>query len=294
MKIVVAGASGAVGQPAIRELIHVGHEVYGITRSEERTQRIAAMGAKPVVLDVLNKSQVFEVIQSIQPDVVIDLLSSLPKEYTPEAMKQAAPLDSKLRMEGGTYLQEAAEEAGVSRYVVQSCAFWYAPGEGLANETEPFAEALEGTKIYAAIEKRVLQSSKIEGVVLRMGFFYGPGTWFHAEGSVGKQLHRGEFPIIGKGEGVWNFVHVEDVAKAVSAAVYSATGAYNIVNNSPVKMRDWLPAFARYLHAPEPKRVSEEGKGADAVYYATKLRGASNAKAKEEFSFEPRIFEWML
>lgn len=303
MKILVAGASGAVGQPVIDELIEFGHDVHGTTRSQERAQTIAAKGAKPVILDILKEEEIRAAVTSIKPDVVIDLLTSLPPEYTPEAMRQAADLDAKLRRDGGGYLQAAAEEAGVMRYVVQSSGFWYAPGAGLADESEPFAIDAStgisaGSQLYTAIEKRVLQSAKIEGVALRFGFFYGPGTWFHPDGNVADQVRKRQFPVIGNGEGVWNFVHVADVAKAVAASVYAAVGAYNIVNNTPTKMSVWLPAFARSIGAPEPPRISEEeglkAMGADAVYYATHLRGASNGKAKGEFNFEPRIFEWLV
>lgn len=302
MKIFVAGASGAIGQPVIDRLIEDGQEVYGTTRSQDKAQTIAAKGARPVVLDMLNQEAVLAAVNEIKPDVVIDLLTALPQEYTPDAMRKAAEWDARLRREGGAYLQAASEKAGVKRYVVQSSCFCYAPGDGLADESEPFAfhaspGIAAGSELYAAIEKRVLQSAHIEGVSLRVGFFYGPGTWFHPDGNVAEQLRKKQFPLIGKGEGVWNFVHVEDVAKAVSASVYAAPGAYNIVNNRPAKMREWLIGFARYLGAPEPLRISEEQglaeRGADAVYYATKLRGASNAKAKQEFSFEPRLFEWI-
>lgn len=302
MKVFVAGASGAIGGPAIDSLIQYGQEVFGTTRSQENAQAIAAKGAKPVILDIFDQEAVLKALKSIQPDVIVDLLTSLPKEYTPESMQKAAKIDLKLRLEGGGFLQSAAENFGVKRYIVQSSAFWYSPGEGLAEESEPFAfnaspGISSGCKMYAEIERRLLQSYKIEGVCLRFGFFYGPRTWFHPEGNVADQIRKKEFPIIGKGEGIWNFIHVTDAAKAVAAAVYSAQGAYNIVNNKPSKMAEWLPGFARHIKAPEPPRISEEEglkiRGEDAVYYATKLRGASNAKAKRELDFEPRIFEWI-
>ena len=148
------------------------------------------------------------------------MLTHLPKEYTPESMRKAAELDAKIRREGGAHLQAAAEAYGTKRYIAQSSGFWYTPGFGLADENTPFAfEATpgiaSGTRLYAEIEQRVLQSNKIEGVALRFGFFYGPGTWFHPQGSVAEQIHKKQFPIIGNGEGVWNFVHIEDAAKAI-------------------------------------------------------------------------------
>lgn len=229
------------------------------------------------------------------------MLTHLPKEYTPESMRSAAEMDAKIRREGGANLQEAAEAYGAMRYIAQSSGFWYAPGSGLADEGTPFAfEATpgiaSGTRLYAEIEQRVLLSEKIEGVVLRFGIFYGPGTWFHPHGNVAEQIYKKQFPLIGNGEGVWSFVHIEDAAKAVAAGVYSLPGAYNIVNDRPTPMREWLPAFATYLGAGHPLWITEEEglkqRGADAVYYATKLRGASNEKAKQTFHFQPRTFEW--
>lgn len=302
MKILVAGASGAIGQPLLEVLILEGHEVYGITQSKERALIIAGKGAKPLILDVLNRDAVFSSVAAIKPDVVIDMLTRLPKEYTPESMRQIAEWDAKIRCEGGANLLAAAETYQTLRYIAQSGSFLYAPGPGLADESIPFAfEAPPGialgSRIYAEIEQRVLQSAKIEGVALRFGFFYGPGTWFHPHGSVAEQIFKKLFPIIGKGEGIWNFVHIQDAAKAVASAIYSLPGTYNIVNNHPAPMREWLPAFARYLGAPHPPWISEEEglkRGAEAVYYATKLRGASNAKAKQQFNFQPRTFEWLL
>jgi nucleoside-diphosphate-sugar epimerase len=303
MKILIAGATGAIGQPLVDLLIQDGHTVYGVTQSEDRALIIAGKGAKPVILNVLERADVFSAIASIRPEIVVDMLTHLPKEYTPDSMRQAAELDAKIRREGGGNLQAAAEAHGAKRYIVQSSGFWYAPGVGLADESTPFAfdatpGIASGTRVYAELEQRVLQSDKIEGVALRFGFFYGPGTWFHPLGNVAEQIHQKKFPIIGKGEGVWNFIHIEDAAKAIVSAVYGFPGAYNIVNDHPSQMREWLPAFARFVRAESPLWITEEEglkqSGADAVYYATKLRGVSNAKAKRVLHFQPRTFEWFV
>lgn len=303
MKVLVAGATGAIGRPLINCLMYDGHEIYGITHSDDGAQSLASRGVKPVRLNILDNDAVHSKINEIRPDVVIDMLTSLPKEYTPEAMQKAAEMDAKVRGEGGSYLHAAAEKYGVRRYIVQSSAFWYAQGPGLADEFTPFAfEAppgiSQGVKLYTEIERRVMQSTEIEGVALRFGFFYGPGTWFHPDGSSAERVRRREFPIIGEGQGVWNFVHIADAAKAVSQAIYCNPGAYNITNNRPSQLNEWLPAFARFIGAPHPPVISEEEGlklyGDIAVFYAAKLRGASNAKAKREFNFEPRTFEWLL
>lgn len=302
MKILIAGASGAIGQPLINYLVEDGHDVYGITQSREKAQKILEKGAKPVILNVLERDAVFSTVADIRPEIVIDMLTHLPKEYTPEAMRQASEMDAKIRRQGGSFLQTAAETNGAMRYIVQSCGFWYEPGLGLADESTPFAfksppGIASGVHLYAEIEKRVLQSSKIEGVALRFGFFYGPGTWFHPSGNAAEQVQKHQFPIIGNGEGVWSFVHIEDAAKAITATIQCTPGVYNIVNDQPLPMRDWLPAFARYVGASQPLNITEEEgltqKGANSVYYATKLRGASNAKAKRELKFKPRSLEWL-
>lgn len=302
MKILVAGASGAIGQPLINFLTQNDHDVYGITQSEEKARMIEAKGAKAVILDVLEREAVFSITGDIKPDIVVDMLTHLPKEYTPESMRNAAEMDAKIRREGGAHLQAAAEANGAIRYIAQSSGFWYEPGPGLADENTSFAfkatpGIASGSRLYAEIEDRVLKSRKIEGVALRFGFFYGPGTWFHPDGNVAEQIRKQQFPIIGDGQGVWNFVHIEDAAKAIFSALQCPSGVYNIVNDNPSKMCEWLPAFAHYLGAPPPPTISEEAgqkqRGPDSVYYATKLRGASNAKAKQTFNFRSRPLEWL-
>lgn len=303
MKILIAGATGAIGKPLINLLVPLGHAIYGMTQSAEKAQALAEKGINPLMLNALDREAVFSAIDAIRPDIVIDMLTHLPKEYTPESMRQAAEADASLRLEGGGNLQAAAEKYGASRYIAQSSAFWYAPGEGLADETASLAfdaspGIASGAHVYAEIEERVLGSSAIEGVSLRFGFFYGPGTWFHPGGDVANQIQQQRFPIIGQGQGIWNFIHIEDSAKAIVSAIQCAPGIYNIVNDQPIEMGHWLPAFADYLGAPQPLKITEEEgtrtRGSDAVYYATKLRGASNAKAKQAFNFKPRTLDWLL
>jgi nucleoside-diphosphate-sugar epimerase len=152
--------------------------------------------------------------------------------------------------------------------------------------------------VVAEIERRVLGSRSLEGIVLRYGFFYGPGTWFHPEGDVAHQVRNGRFPIIGDGEGVWSWLHIDDAATAtVAAAERGKPGIYNIVDDQPWPVHHWLPAFAEWVHAPPPPRLSVEevlkGGGEDAIFYGTRMRGASNSKAKRELNFQPRPLEWM-
>ena len=218
-------------------------------------------------------------------------------------MKAAAERDARVRFEGNKNLIAAARQAGVGRVVVQSSGFWYAPGQGLADESESFAvdaspAVADGSQRYAELEAMTLGQAEFEGVALRYGFFYGPGTWFTTDGDVGEQVLHQQVPIIGAGQGVSSWVHIEDAADATARALECAPGAYNIVDDNPSEQRVWLTAFARYCGAPEPPQVSEqqalEAAGPDAVYYATRLRGASNGKAKRELGFRPRPLEWLV
>ncbi len=303
MKIFLAGATGAIGRPLVTRLVAAGHEVIGMTRTSEKAHVLTKLGAKPVVVDAFDAVAVRTAITHAQPEVVIEQLTSLPQTYTRTSMNAAAELDARLRREGGANVQAAAQAAGVRRYIIQSSAFWYAPGSGLATEETPFAfdatpAIASGTRVYADTEHRVLSATNLEGIVLRYGFFYGRGTWFAKDGDVANQVLRQQYPIVGEGKGVWSWVHIEDVAEATIAAVHQGTpGIYNINDDQPVELRVWLSAYARWLGAQPPVQVTEEqaerAQGSDAVYYANHLRGASNALAKRELNWQPRPLEWL-
>ncbi len=173
---------------------------------------------------------------------------------------------------------------------------------GLADESESLAvDASPGiaasARMYAVLETRVLGPGDIEGVALRYGFFYGPNTWYHPDGAAAEDVRRQQSPVLGNGQGVWSFIHIEDAAKATVAAMTAEPGVYNIVDDDPSPMSRWLPAFARWLGAPAPPRISEEEAhalgGEDAVYYGSRLRGSTNAKAKRVLNFRPRRLEWL-
>ena len=252
--------------------------------------------------NALDSQAVDAAVRHVKPDAVIDELTSLPKHYTQEEMRAAAERDRRLRLEGGRNLQKAAQAGGARRYIVQSTGFFYAPGEGLAAESEPLAEEASpnvagSVRTYMQIEERVLGDGGLEGAVLRYGFFYGPGTWFHADGDIAAQVRLRQYPITGAGQGIWSWVHIEDAAAITVAALECAPGVYNIVDDDPAALSLWLPSFAAAMGAPEPPRISEQealdAAGPDAIYYANRLRGASNAKAKRELGFAPRRLEWL-
>lgn len=301
MKVLIAGATGAIGKPLLSCLDDAGHQLFALVRSPKAAGTIEVQSAKAVIADVLDAASVLEAVEEIKPDVIINELTSLPKHYTAEEMKAAAARDKEVRVKGNANLLAAARVTNCRHYVFQSSAFWYAPGAGLADETTPFAfdaspGVAAGCRTYADLEAEAQQSG-LQVVLLRYGFFYGPGTWFSLDGDAGEQVRRREMPIIGNGEGVRSWVHIEDAAAATCAALNAEPGVYNVVDDRPVAQCVWLPAFAKFLDAPEPSSVSEEealrSSGPDAVYYATKLRGASNQKAKRQLAFHPRPLEWM-
>jgi 2-alkyl-3-oxoalkanoate reductase len=302
MKIFVAGATGAIGRPLIAQLLAKGHDVVALTRSREKAQTLAKQGVETVIADVFDADAVRAAISGAQPEVVIEQLTALPKTYTRESMSAAAALNRRLRLEGGANTLAAAQAAGVRRYLRQSIAFWAMPGTGLANESTPLAlnaspAVAADADIVTTIEQRLLAIPRLEGIILRYGFLYGPGTWFAPDGDVAKQLRQQQFPIVGNGTGVWSWLHVDDAAVATVTAVEQGyPGIYLIVDDQPLTVQSWLPALARSLNAPPPPQVSMAValrlSGADAVYYGTQMRGVSNAKAKAELNFQPRHLEW--
>jgi nucleoside-diphosphate-sugar epimerase len=303
VKIFVAGGTGAIGHPLLAALLARGHEVVALTRSPEKAQALAERGIEPAVADVFDAPAVKAVVKRAQPEIVIEQLTALPRTYTRQSLAAAAAFNTRIRVQGGANVLLAAQAAGVRRYLRQSVAFRAIPGPGLANERTPLAfdaspAVAADACIVSELEDRLLRTQNIEGIALRYGFFYGPGTWFHPDGDVAGQVRRQQFPIVGNGDGVWSWLHIEDAATAtVAAAERGNPGIYLIVDDQPLAVRDWLPAFARSLNAPPPPQVSVEEvlrtSGADAVYYGTRMRGASNAKARRELAFQPRPLEWV-
>jgi len=302
MRVLIAGATGAIGRPLIRYLNQNQHTVYALARSPTSSQVITELGAEPVSGDALDAASVKAAITQVRPDAVINELTALPSRYTAEEMAAAAERDRKVRIEGNVNLLAAVRDAHVRRYVLQSGGFWYAPGDGLADESVPFAfdaspEVAAGSRRYAELEATATGTPGIEFVALRYGFFYGPGTWFRRGGDMGEQAREQRVPVIGNGQGVWSWVHIEDAAAATAAALECRPGAYNVVDADPTPQRVWLPAFARAVGAPAPPQITEDKAlaefGPDTVYYAMRLRGASNEKAKRELNFQPRPLEWL-
>jgi len=302
MRVLVAGASGAIGRPLIPLLLRAGHEVTGTTRREERAAALRAAGAETIVCDLLDPAQARDAVASAHPEVVIDELTSLPQNFDVRR-SDIYDANDRIRSEGTAALLAAAVEHGVRRYVIQSIAFLYAPeGDWVKDEdarawTDAPAPFGRSVNVLAENERKVTGTEGIEGVVLRYGFFYGPGTYYAPGGSIAEQVRARRFPLVGGGAGVSSYVHIADAAAATVAAVErGAPGVYNVVDDEPAPAREWLPAYAAALGAkrpfPLPAWIARFLAGAYVVAAATTLRGAANAKAKRELGWAPRVPSW--
>jgi nucleoside-diphosphate-sugar epimerase len=306
MKIFVAGATGAIGKPLVRMLVAAEHEVTGTTRTPEKTEEIRAMGATPAILDALDADAVGAAVAEASPDVIVHQLTALADLSFSRNFDRAFAQTNRLRTEGTDHLLAAARAAGTRRFIAQSFAGWfYAPsGNGVVSEDDPReSEAPEGFRsgleAIAHVERSVAGADWIEGLVLRYGGFYGPGTSISAAPDADQvaAIRKRRFPLIGDGAGVWSFIHVEDAAAATAAAVeHGAPGIYNIVDDEPAPVSVWLPAAAELFGAKPPRRIprwlARIVAGELVTIMMTEVRGASNEKAKRELGWRPRYGSW--
>lgn len=300
MRTFVAGATGALGRPLVRALVAAGHEVVGTTRSADRVALIEADGGRGVVCDALDRDAELRAVADAAPDVVIHELTDLPSKFA--RLRRGSEGTNRLRRDGTRHLVEAATAAGARRVIAESIAFLYAPGPGLADEDAPLqTDAAEPYRSMMAavqdLERVVTTASGVEGVVLRYGALYGPGTWFAKDGDMINQIRRRRVPVVGSGNGVTSFLHVRDAARATVRALDAGPpGAYNVVDDDPVTYRELLPALAGMVGAKPPLHVPawlvRAIAGSVAVATLTEQRGASNAKAKRELGWQPGYASW--
>jgi 2-alkyl-3-oxoalkanoate reductase len=305
MRVFVAGASGAIGRPLVRQLLEAGHEVTGMTRREGAADEIRDAGAEAAVCDVFDRSALDQAVAAARPEAMVNELTGLPRDYNilkiDEHLYDAT---NRVRSEGGANLLAAARAAGARRFVTQSIAFIYAPrGEMVRNEeAPPFDPDLlpepfrAGTRVMLDHERTALEAEGLETLVLRYGWFYGPGTHFASDGSIAALVRKRRFPIMSGAEGRFSFVHVEDAAAATVVACERGTpGVYNVVDDEPATGGEWLPAYAAALGARRPWRVPDwlaRLLGGRVARMMSNLRGASNAKAKRELRWQPRYPSW--
>jgi nucleoside-diphosphate-sugar epimerase len=303
MRVFVAGASGAIGRRLVPQLTAAGHEVTSMTRSETKLAALREAGAEPVMADAFDRDGLAEVVANARPEVVVHELTDLPPALNPRRMREELAGNDRLRIEGTRNLVDAAKAAGARRVVAQSIAFAYAPRGGLvkAEEDPLFLEAPPSYQrtvgAVRELEETVLGEDGLEGIVLRYGYFYGPGTSFAPDGSLAQLVRKRRFPTVGKGTGCFSFVHVDDAASATVAAVErGASGIYNVVDDDPALTREWLPVYADAIDAPAPRKVpalvGRLAAGRQAAYMMLEQRGASNQKARRELGWEPRYPSW--
>jgi nucleoside-diphosphate-sugar epimerase len=300
MRVFVAGATGLIGRRAVRLMLDAGHEVSAIARSEESAEELRSDGAGVALADVFDAEQLRGTMALAEPEVVMHQLTSLPDRLDAADAAERFAQHGRVRIEGTRLLVEAAAAVGAARVVAQSIAFAYAPeGDWVKDESAPLfldAPAPWGASVgaVAELERQVLEARGMDGVVLRYGALYGPGTWY--DGTIADAVRAGTMPLIGDGAAMQSFLHVDDAASAALAALDSPPGKYNVVDDDPVRACDWLPLFARSLDAPEPPRISvEEGlesAGWTAVHRMTEQRGASNAMARERLGWAPSRPSW--
>jgi nucleoside-diphosphate-sugar epimerase len=304
MRVFVAGASGAIGVQLVPRLVAAGHEVHGMTRHTSKQGMLQKLGAVPVVADALDPDQVAEAVARVKPEVIVHELTAIGALDTRHFDRDFA-LTNRLRIEGTDHLLSAAHAMGVERFIAQSISAFgaYARTGGPVKheddplETSPAREMRETLGAIHHLEDAVLGAEWTEGIVLRYGAFYGPGTSLEPGAGQFELVRTHKLPLIGNGAGVWSFIHVADAADATAAAVERGTrGAYNVVDDDPAPVAAWLPALAQQLGAKRPMHVPRfVGRvfaGEAGALMMTESRGASNAKAKRELAWHPAHPSW--
>ena len=313
MKVFVAGATGVLGRTLVPQLVARGHEVVGMTRSGSKQDLVRSLGARPVVADALDPDAVAQAVASAEPDVIVHELTALSGKLSARDMRhpERAPMavmTNRLRSEGTDHLLAAGRAVGARRFIAQSFgAFrWARAGGPVLTEADPIDPNPPGAMRPALVgilhvERSVTSIEWGEGLVMRYGGFYGPGTSMSRapDAEMAGPIRKRRFPIVGDGDGVWSYIHIEDAAAATALAVERGEpGIYNIVDDEPAPVREWLPVLASALGAKPPRRVprwlARLAAGEMATVMMTESRGSSNAKAKRELGWQLRYPSWRL
>jgi nucleoside-diphosphate-sugar epimerase len=312
MKVFVAGATGALGRALVPQLVARGHEVVGMTRSTSKQDLVRSLGARPVVADALDPDAVAQAVASAEPEVIVHQLTALSGKMSMRDARHpdrsgAVIMTNRLRTEATDHLLAAGRAVGARRFVAQSIAAFRFAGTGgpLQTEADPLdpnvpAAMRPGLEAILHLEQAVTTMDWGEGLALRYGSFYGPGTGFSLapDAVMAAPIRKRRFPLIGGGGGVWPFVHIADAASATVAAVEQGpSGVYNIVDDDPAPVREWLPVLASALGAKPPRRVPRWlvrlAAGEVAAVMMTDMNGgASNAKAKRGLGWQPSYASW--
>jgi nucleoside-diphosphate-sugar epimerase len=311
MKVFVAGATGAIGRELVPQLVARGHEVVGMTSSASKQDLVRSLGARPVVADALDPDTVAQAVASAEPEVIVHELTALSGKMSMRDARHPdrspmAKMTTRLRTEATDHLLAAGRAVGARRFVAQSFgAFrWARTGGPVQTEADPLDPDPPGALRLAVegllyLEEAVTTIEWGEGLALRYGGFYGPGTGISLapDAVMAAPIRKRRFPIIGDGGGVWSHVHIEDAAAATVVAVEQGPpGIYYIVDDEPAPVREWLPVLASALDAKPPRRIprwlARLAAGEAATVMMTEARGASNAKAKRELGWKPRYGSW--
>ena len=305
MKVFVAGATGALGKQLVPLLVAKGHEVAGMTRTDAKVDQLRSVGAQPVVADALDADALGRAVGEAEPDVIVHQLTAIPHKINMRRFEDEFALTNRLRTEGTDHLLSAGRAAGVKRFVAQSNASLYARTGGPVKpedaplEDDPPRQMREGLAALRHLEAAVTGAQWTEGLVLRYGWFYGPGTSIALEplGSQVEALRKRQLPIVGRGTAVWSFIHIEDAAAATAAAVEDGpAGIYNVVDDEPAPVSEWAPVLAAAVGAKRPLRIprwlGRLAAGEWATVAMTELRGAANDKAKRELGWQLRYPSW--
>jgi nucleoside-diphosphate-sugar epimerase len=300
MRVFIAGATGVIGRRLVPLLTSAGHDVIGLARSYGAGVEVEVLGAEVAEADALDSDALSRVVKDAAPDAVVHLLTAIPREISPRRMRHDFAQTNRLRTEGTRNLLYAADQVGAKRVITQGLACIYQPNSRVpATEVaslwrdppRPFAPVL------AALRELETRTRQADGLVLRLGQLYGPGTIYASSGSFVRQVQAGKMPIIGSGAGTFSFTHVDDAASAIAAALDSRVqGALNIVDDEPAPVREWLPVLAELLDAPPPKHVpvalARLAVGGWGVAFMTELRGADNTLARRVLEWAPRYSSW--
>jgi len=304
MRILVAGATGAIGRRLLPLLVQAGHTVFGMTRSPHKWAMVSALGAEPIIADALNTADVMNAIRRTRPAVIIHELTAIPQSLDVRRFAEQFASTNQLRVEGTDNLLAGARAAGARRFVAQSFAGWTFASSGGSIQSEqgqldsdPPAALRSVLGALRYLESAVTGASGLEGLALRYGAFYGPGTSVAPEGAMTAMVRRRLLPIVGRGSGVWSWLHIDDAARATLAAVERGqAGVYNIVDDEPAAVAEWLPALADAAGAKSPRRVPDWlgrlAVGKHGVVLMNEVRGASNRKAKCELDWHPLWPSW--
>lgn len=300
MRVFVAGATGAIGRYLVPRLISAGHEVIGMTRSPDKADWLRDAGADVAIADALDRSTLIAAVREAKPEVVMHQLTGLTGVANYRRFDKSFALTNQLRTIGTDNLLEAARAAGARRFIAQSYGSWNYERTGSRVKTEqdaldpnPPANQARTLQAIRYLERAVESAHGIEGLSLRYGNFYGPGSGLSRDGEIAAAVRKRQFPVVGDGEGIWSFIHLDDAAAAAVAALDNgAPGIYNVCDDEPVAVRAWLPAFATAVGAKPPRHVpvwlGRLLAGEVVVSMMTQTRGASNAKARLELSWLPR------